>query len=201
MCVLIGKKAPGFVASYYHDGSIGELELADYQGRWMVLFFYPGDFTCVCPTELAALGAKYPAFRELDTVVLAISADTPQAHARWNDSELQRMVPGGVRFPMLSDEDGAIGTLYGVYDLEAKTHRRGRFIIDPKGVVQSMEIVCDAMGRSVPEMLRQIRALRRIRESGELMPCGWEPGKPGLPKLEDAPRGRIWEIWKSKNAF
>jgi len=170
MCVLIGKKAPGFVASYYHDGSIGELELADYQGRWMVLFFYPGDFTCVCPTELAALGAKYPAFRELDTVVLAISADTPQAHARWNDSELQRMVPGGVRFPMLSDEDGAIGTLYGVYDLEAKTHRRGRFIIDPKGVVQSMEIVCDAMGRSVPEMLRQIRALRRIRESGELMP-------------------------------
>lgn len=201
MSFFLGKKAPGFVAKYYQEGRTGELELADYQGSWVVLFFYPGDFTCVCPTELAALGAKYPAFRELDTEVLAISTDTPQEHARWNDSELQRMVPGGVRFPMLSDEDGSIGNLYGVYDPDAKTHRRGRFILDPEGIIQSLEVVCDSMGRSITEMLRQIRALRNIRSSGRLMPCGWEPGKPTLPRIEEAPRGGIWDIWKTRNAF
>lgn len=201
MTILVGKKAPDFKASCYLLGATAQMRLRDYLGGWVVLFFYPGDFTCVCPTELAALAAKYPAFRELDAEILAISTDSPENHARWNRDELAKMVPGGVCFPMISDPEGLAGALYGVYDVDFKSHRRGRFIIDPDGVIQSMEVVSDSMGRSIPEMLRQIRALRNIRASGELMPCGWEPGKPTLPKLEEAPRGRIWNIWKTRNAF
>ncbi len=203
MSVMVGKVAPDFKAPCYFQGAIGETELSGYRGRWVVLFFYPGDFTCVCPTELAALAAKYPAFKELDAEILAISTDSPEAHARWNEAELERMVPGGVRFPMLSDPEGSVGFLYGVYDVVGTTYMRGRFIIDPDGVVQSMEIVSDSMGRSIPETLRQIRALRNIRVSGELMPCGWEPGKPTLPTKDDAPShsGRIWDIWNTRNAF
>ena len=113
------------------------------------------------------------------------------------------MIPGGIRFPMISDPEGEIGRKYGVYNAHAGTDRRGRFIIDPAGVVQAMEITCDILGRNIAEILRQLRALQHHRYTGELMPCGWEPGKPTLPEEHEVPRvfGKVWKIWKLRNAF
>lgn len=109
---------------------------------------------------MAAVAVKYPAFQELGVEVLAVSVDSVTSHKEWQEKELSRMVAGGVRFPMISDPGGAIGKIYGMYDENAKTDQRGRFIVDPKGVVQSMEITCDSLGRSITEVLRQLRALR-----------------------------------------
>jgi len=152
---------------------------------------------------LAAVAAKYPAFQELGTEVLAVSVDSVSSHRQWQENELSKMIAGGVLFPMISDPGGMIGKTYGVYDEKANTDQRGRFIVDPKGVVQSMEITCDSLGRSITEVLRQLRALRHQQETGDLMPCGWEPGKPALPAEDEAFRmsGEVWKTWKPRNAF
>jgi peroxiredoxin (alkyl hydroperoxide reductase subunit C) len=110
------------------------------------------------------------------------------------------MVKGGALFPMLSDPGGRIGSLYGVYDSEAGVEQRGRFLIDPKGVVQSMEIVADPIGRSIGEVLRQLRAMQHHHTTGDYMPCGWEPGKPTLSK-DQSQSGEIWKEWKARHAF
>ena len=135
--------------------------------------------------------------------MLAISVDPVKSHTEWQERELSRMVPGGVRFPMLSDPGGRIGELYGVYDEERRLDLRGRFIVDPAGNTQSMEIVSVHVGRNITEVLRQLRALRHQQETGELMPCGWEPGKPTLPEEAEASKlgGEVWKTWKPRNAF
>jgi peroxiredoxin (alkyl hydroperoxide reductase subunit C) len=135
--------------------------------------------------------------------VLAISVDAVRSHTEWQEKELSRMVPGGVRFPMLSDPGGRVGSLYGVYDEERRLDLRGRFIVDPEGNTQSMEIVSVHVGRNITEVLRQLRALRHQQETGELMPCGWEPGKPTLPPEAEASKlaGEVWKTWKPRNAF
>jgi len=124
-------------------------------------------------------------------------------HKEWQEKELARMVPGGIRFPMLSDPDGRIGALYGVYDARQRVDLRGHVIIDPEGIVQAMEILAAPIGRNVAELLRQLRSLQHHARTGEFMPCGWQPGKPTLPKREDAGAipGKVWEIWKPRNAF
>ena len=135
--------------------------------------------------------------------MLAVSVDSVELHRKWEETELAKMIPGGIRFPMLSDPSGEIGRDYGVYNVHAGTDRRGRFIIDPEGVVQSIEITGDVLGRNIAEILRQLRALQHHRETGELMPCGWEPGKPTLAETKDVSpiSGRVWEVWKPRNAF
>jgi peroxiredoxin (alkyl hydroperoxide reductase subunit C) len=121
-------------------------------------------------------------------------------HRRWQEKELSRMVKGGALFPMLSDPGGRIGALYGVFDPQTGVEQRGRFLIDPKGVVQSMEIVADPIGRSIGEVLRQLRALQHHQATGDYMPCGWEPGKPTLTK-DQSRSGEIWKEWKARHAF
>lgn len=152
---------------------------------------------------MAAVAAKYPAFQELGAEVLAVSVDSVARHMEWQEKELSQMIPGGVRFPMLSDPEGVIGEMYGVYDANTHMNQRGRFIVDPSGVVRSMEITCDSIGRNITEVLRQIRALRHQQESGDLMPCGWEPGKPTLPGTdeESSMSGEVRNTWKPRNAF
>ena len=113
------------------------------------------------------------------------------------------MVKGGAIFPMLSDPEGKIGTLYGVYDREKGVDSRGHFLIDPDGRIQVIEIVTDRLGRNIAEILRQLRGLQHLRATGDFMPCGWQPGKPTLP-LEPDPKkqaGQVWKTWKTKNAF
>jgi len=110
------------------------------------------------------------------------------------------MVPGGIPFPMLSDQGGRIGEVYGIYDDEAGVDIRGRFIIDPDFVIQGMEVLAPTVGRNVAELIRQVKAFQHVRETGEVTPSGWGPGKPTLkpgPNLA----GKVWEVWKPDMAF
>jgi len=136
----------------------------------------------------------------LGTEVLALGVDSIDSHKDWQQKELSQMVKGGVFFPMLSDPGGRIGALYGVYDSDNGVDQRGRFLIDPAGVIQSMEIVADPVGRDISEVLRQLRALQHHHSTGDYMPCGWEPGKPTLSK-EQSRSGQIWKEWKARHAF
>lgn len=198
----VGETAPHFETTAFHAGLEVEVSLARYRGLWVVLVFYPGDFTCVCPTEIAAVAVKYPAFQELGAEVLMVSTDTVDTHRKFEDGCLSRMVPGGARFPLASDPSGGVGSLYGVYDAEGKRLLRGRFIIDPEGVIQSLEVVAEPLGRSLSEILRQLRALKEHRATGRWMPCGWEPGKPTLAAPEESGEERgPWEEWRPRDAF
>ncbi len=199
---VVGEIAPDFKATAFHGGRQVEISLSRYRGQWVVLIFYPGDFTCVCPTEIAAVAVKYPAFREIGAEVLAVSTDPLDHHRDFEEKELARMVPGGVRFPLVSDPLGEVGSLYGVYDAAQRTEMRSHFIIDLDGVIQSLEIVAAPMGRSVAEILRQVRALKEYRATGRLTPCGWEPGKPTLSAADESggPK-KPWEEWKPRDAF
>ena len=132
--------------------------------------------------------------------VLAVSVDSVETHRGWQEKELSQMVKGGVLFPMLSDPRGRIGALYGVYDSEKEVDQRGRFLIDPLGVIQSIEVVAEPVGRDIAEALRQLRALQHHQTTGDYMPCGWEPGKPTLTK-EQSRSGEIWKEWKTRHAF
>ena len=152
---------------------------------------------------MAAVAVKYPAFQELGAEVLAASVDSVATHKDWQERELSKMVKGGALYPMLSDPDGKIGALYGIYDEEKKVDLRGRFLIDPDGIIQSAEIVSAPVGRDIAEVLRQLRAFQHHRETGELMPCGWQPGKPTLPPEKESSNlsGKVWETWRPRNAF
>jgi alkyl hydroperoxide reductase subunit AhpC len=134
--------------------------------------------------------------------VLSMSIDSMFVHKMWNDHELSKMVNGGVPFPMLSDAGGRVGKAYGIYDEEAGVENRGRFLIDPDGVIQGYEVLTPPVGRNVGETLRQIQAFQLVRasEGTEATPSGWRPGKailkPG-PNLV----GNVWKEWKTEMAF
>jgi alkyl hydroperoxide reductase subunit AhpC len=132
--------------------------------------------------------------------VLSASVDSQFVHKMWHEQELSKMVEGGVPFPMLADAGGHLGTAYGVYDDQAGVDVRGRFIIDPDGVIQAMEVLTPPVGRKVEESLRQIKAYQRVRETkgAEVMPSGWEPGKKVLHPGPDLV-GRVWEVWNPKD--
>ena len=135
--------------------------------------------------------------KELGAEVLAISVDSVFVHKVWQEEELSKMVEGGIPYPMLSDPAGKIGSEYGVYDEEAGVNIRGRFIIDPDGVIQAAEILTPPVGRNVAELIRQLKAYQHVRATGgaEVTPSGWEPGKPTLkPGAELA--GKVWKVWK-----
>ncbi len=123
-------------------------------------------------------------------------------HKMWNDQELSRMVEGGVPFPMLSDGGGKVGKIYGIYDEEAGVETRGRFIIDPDGVIQGYEVLTPPVGRNVSESIRQVQAFQLVRESNgtEATPSGWRPGKPTLKPGVDLV-GNVWREWKTSSAF
>lgn len=151
---------------------------------------------------MAAVASKYKDIKDLGAEVLSVSVDSHFVHKMWQDNELSKMLEGGVPFPMLSDGPGNIGKVYGVYDENAGVEMRGRFIIDPDGVVQAIEILTPPVGRSVLELVRQIQAFQHVRKTGgaEATPSGWQPGKPTLNPGPDLV-GKVWEVWKVENAF
>jgi len=132
--------------------------------------------------------------------VLSVSTDSVFSHKIWQEEELSKMVEGGVPFPMLSDQGGRIGTLYGVYDEEAGINIRGRFLIDPDGAIQAMEVLTPPVGRNVNELIRQVKAFQHVRATGEVAPSGWEPGRLALKPAPDLV-GKVWQIWKPDMAF
>ncbi len=129
--------------------------------------------------------------------MLAMSTDSRFTHKVWNEDELSKMVEGGVPFPMLSDQGGRIGTVYGVYDENAGVDIRGRFIIDPDGVIQAMEVLTPSVGRNPEELIRQLKAFQHVRATGgaEATPSGWQPGDTTLKPGPDLV-GKVWEVWK-----
>lgn len=132
--------------------------------------------------------------------VFSISVDSVYVHKMWNDHELSKMLDGkDIPFPMLSDQNGSIGRLYGVYDEESGAETRGRFLIDPDGIVQAFEVMTPPVGRNVQETLRQIRAFQYVREhkGTEVTPAGWRPGNPTL-KPGPGLVGNVWKEWNPK---
>ena len=131
-----------------------------------------------------------------------MSVDSVFVHKMWNDKELSKMVDGGIPFTMLSDAGGKVGTIYGIYDENAGVETRGRFIIDPDGVVQGYEVLTPPVGRNVSESIRQIQAFQHVRNSKgtEATPSGWQPGKITLKPGPDLV-GKVWEAWKTEMAY
>ena len=147
---------------------------------------------------MSAVADRYPELQKLGVEVLSMSVDSVFVHKMWNDHELSKMVDGGIPYAMLSDAGGRVGTEYGIYDEEGGVETRGRFIIDPDGVVQGYEVLTPPVGRNVNETIRQIQAFQLVRESkgGKATPSGWKPGK---TVLEPGPGlvGKVWEVWKT----
>lgn len=200
--IQVGRPAPLFQAEAYKDGKFINVNLEDYKGKWVVLCFYPGDFTFVWATEVAAVAAKYDEFQKLGVEVLSVSVDSVFVHKIWNDKEISKIIDKDIPYAMLSDSSGAIGTMYGVYDREAGVENRGRFIIDPDGVVQAYEVLTPPVGRKLSETLRQVEAFQMVRatKGGEVAPAGWRPGKTTLKPGPDLV-GNVWKEWKIEEAF
>ena len=151
---------------------------------------------------MSAVADKYATLRELGVEVLSVSVDSHFVHKMWNDHELVKMVDGGIPFHMVSDQAGNIGRAYGVYDENQGIEMRGRFIIDPDGIIQGFEVLTPPVGRNVGESIRQIQAFQHVRNSKgtEATPSGWKPGKLTLKPGPDLV-GKVWEVWKTKMAF
>jgi peroxiredoxin (alkyl hydroperoxide reductase subunit C) len=137
----------------------------------------------------------YKDFQALGVEFLSISTDSRFSHKLWQEGELSQMVPGGVPFPMLSDPMGRIGQIYGIFDEEAGVDIRGRFIIDPDGIIQAAETLSPPVGRNPAELVRQLQAFQHVRATGEVCPSGWHPGD---PTLKPGPHlvGKVYEVWK-----
>lgn len=151
---------------------------------------------------MAAVAAKHDEFKKLGVQVLSISVDSVFVHKMWNENELSKMLGKDIPFPMLSDQDGSIGKMYGIYDEDSGVETRGRFIIDPDGNVQGYEVLTPPVGRNVGETLRQIQAFQHVRNAGgkEATPSGWKPGKATLKPGPDLV-GKVWTVWKVDQAF
>ena len=145
---------------------------------------------------MSAVADKYADLQELGVEVISVSVDSHFVHKMWNDYELTKMVDGGIPFAMASDQAGNVGRAYGVWDENQGIEMRGRFIIDPDGVIQAMEVLTPPVGRRVDETIRQVQAFQLVRESGgtEATPAGRMPGDPTLKPGPDLV-GKVWEVW------
>lgn len=150
---------------------------------------------------MSAVADRYKELQNLDVEVISISVDSVYVHKMWNDNELSKMVDGDIPFPMGSDQDGTIGKKYGIYDEDSGVETRGRFIIDPDGIVQGFEVLAPSVGRNVNETVRQIKAFQLVRESEgiEVTPSGWNPGKKTLKPNPDLV-GNVWKQWSISEA-
>lgn len=172
--VEINAAAPGFRLDGVVNNDFKKIGLSDYSGKWVVLFFYPGDFTFVCPTEIRGFNTALDEFAKINAQVLAVSADSKFSHLAW----IKSGVLGKVEFPILSDFSKRTARAYGVLDEEGGQARRGLFIIDPGGLIQYQVVHSDRVGRSVEETLRVLKAL----QTEELCPINWKPGEKTIRK-------------------
>lgn len=180
---LINARLPEWNFDVYHEGKFKEVNLADYAGKWLVLFFYPADFTFVCPTELVQMAELYPEFQKAGAEVVSVSTDTKFVHKAWHDSSPSI---AKVQFPMLADPTGKLCKCLGTYIPHEGVSLRGSFIVDPDGVIQAYEIHANNIGRSAEELLRKLQAARFVRENGgEVCPANWKPGASTLKPGED----------------
>ncbi|CAG7720757.1 unnamed protein product [Allacma fusca] len=176
----VQKPAPEFKGTAVSDGQFTELKLSDYKGKYLVLFFYPLDFTFVCPTEIIAFSERIEDFRSVNAEIVGVSTDSHFSHLAWINMPRKQGGLGGLKYPLLSDFNKTIARDYGVLVEEAGLALRGLFIIDPKGVVRQITVNDLPVGRSVDETLRLIKAFQFVEEHGEVCPANWTPDAPTI---------------------
>ena len=177
----VGFPAPVFegLKSYHRqtageNGEFKEVSLKDYEGKWVVLFFYPRDFTFICPTEIQEFGEMYPEFQDINCEIVGASTDSEFAHKEWFESDARLKK---VTYPIIADTTQELSEMFNVLD-EDGSAQRGTFIIDPTGTLKFMLISADSVGRNIKETLRVVKAL----QTGERCPANWEQGKDTLGK-------------------
>jgi peroxiredoxin 2/4 len=176
-CLRVGTAAPDFAATAVYDQEFKEVKLSNYRGQYVVLFFYPLDFTFVCPTEITAFSDRYADFKSINTEVLGVSVDSQFSHLAWIQTDRKSGGVGDLEYPLVADLTKEISAAYNVLDPEAGVALRGLFIIDRDGVIQYATINNLAFGRSVDETLRVLRAIQHVQSNpDEVCPAGWQPG-------------------------
>ncbi len=194
--MLVGQKAPNFTTTASINGEFKEMSLKDMQGQYVVLFFYPLDFTFVCPTELMAFQSRLKDFADRNTAVLGCSVDSQFTHAAWTNTPNNQGGIEGVQYPLLADVGGKIANQYGVlagtFEEEGDSYTppnvsyRGTFVIDKKGIVRAQVVTDEPIGRSVDEAIRLVDALQSFEENGTVCPANWQKGESGMAKTKDA---------------
>ena len=169
----VGQAAPDFKAPAYVAGEFKDIALKDYKGKWVCLFFYPLDFTFVCPTEIRSFGTMEKQFKEANCQVIGASTDSQHTHKAWFERDLPE-----VKFPIIADTNHSVSRNYGVLIEDQGIALRGTFIIDPNGILQHMSVNALGVGRAVEETLRTLQAC----QTGELCQAGWKPGQATLSK-------------------
>ena len=185
MSVLVTKLAPAFkTQAVMPSGAFQELSLDNFKGKYVILFFYPLDFTFVCPTEIIAFSDAAPEFEKLGVQLLGCSVDSHYSHLAWINTPRNLGGLGGIKYPLLADLDKSIAQAYGVLQPQGVA-LRGLFLIDKEGVVRH-ELVNDLpLGRNVDEALRMVKALQFFEKNGEVCPANWQEGKKGM---KDSPQ-------------
>jgi peroxiredoxin len=180
---LIGSEILPFDAHAFHDGEFVEVSEKDLHGRWSIVFFYPKDFTFVCPTELEDLADNYDEFKEMGVEIYSVSSDTHFVHKAW--AEASNAI-SKVKYPMLGDPTGRIGRNFDVLIEDEGFSDRGTFVIDPDGKIQLVEINSDGVGRNAAELLRKVKAAQYVAaHPNEVCPAKWEEGDETLaPSLD-----------------
>ncbi len=177
-CIRVGLSAPDFTATAVVDQEFKTIKLSDYRGKYVVLFFYPLDFTFVCPTEITAFSDRAEEFTQLNTQILGVSVDSEFSHLAWIQSDRKSGGVGDLKYPLVSDIKKEISAAYNVLDPEAGIALRGLFIIDKEGVIQHATINNLAFGRNVDETLRTLQAIQYVQTNpDEVCPAGWKPGE------------------------
>jgi peroxiredoxin (alkyl hydroperoxide reductase subunit C) len=182
--ISVGDEMPEMTLTAYDPvkGEETTIETESLKGKWQIFFFYPADFTFICPTELEEMAELYPEFQKEGAQVLSVSTDTAFVHKAWHDtSEAIKKV----KFPMVADRSVELSRMFGVMIEEEGNALRGSFIVDPDGIVKAAEINDNSIGRKASELLRKLRAAKFVREhGGQVCPASWEPGddtlKPGM---------------------
>ncbi len=194
--VVVDKPAPDFEGTAYFEGKVTKVKLSDYMGKWVLVCFYPGDFTYVCATEVAGIIKNYENLKQFGGMGIAISADSVHSHKVWAEtspaitSALQEIGKKFPPMPMIADPNFEIGRKYGVVDEDQGIETRGRFIVDPDGILRGYEVLNATGGRNLEETFRQLQAFNFVRKTGKVTPAGWKPGEAGIePSIENA--GRI----------
>jgi peroxiredoxin len=176
----IGEQVKDFSFEVYQNEDFKKIKLSQFKGKWLVLAFYPADFTFVCPTELEELADNYGKFKELNAEVISVSTDTVYVHKAWHDAS--RAIKK-IQFPMAADPTAALCKDFGVYIDEEGQSLRATMIINPEGVLKAMDIHDNSIGRSSSEILRKLQAAKYVSEhDGEVCPASWKPGEKTLKK-------------------
>jgi peroxiredoxin (alkyl hydroperoxide reductase subunit C) len=179
---IINTSVADFKVQAFHNGQFKTVTRADLKGKWSIFFFYPADFTFVCPTELGDMADKYEQLKSIGVEVYSVSTDTHFVHKAWWDaSETIKKI----NFPMLADPTGALSRAFGVYIEEEGLAYRGSFVVDPEGKIKVVEMHDNGIGRNAEELVRKVQAAQFVAtHSGEVCPAKWKPGaatlKPGL---------------------